>query len=179
MQRVGYYVPFGVSCATVATVGYGLMTTFTVDTSTAKWAGIQVIVGVGRGLGMQVAILAIQANTEPAVTPVATAVLVFSQTFGGSIVTAIAEAVFNNKLKSQLEARVPYKLAAAVIEAGARGVRDVTPPEFLPEVLKSYVIAVDDAFYIAMAATVGMFVVVWGTGWKDIRKKKQPKAGDA
>lgn len=42
-----------VASGAIQTIGVGLLTTFKVDTSTAKWVGYQLIGGFGRGLGFQ------------------------------------------------------------------------------------------------------------------------------
>ncbi|KAL7928393.1 major facilitator superfamily domain-containing protein [Trichoderma chlorosporum] len=176
IQKVGYYMPFAVVGSVLIAVGNGFLTTFSVDTPKAKWAGYQVLSGIGRGLAMQVPIIAVQANTEQSMTPIATSLLVFGQSFGGAIILGIANAVFDNKLKDDLQSRVPDQLAILVIQAGARGVRSVTPKSYLPAVLNAYSKAVDATFYITVAGAVCMFFSSWGIGWKDIRKKKATKA---
>ncbi|POR34549.1 MFS multidrug transporter, putative [Tolypocladium paradoxum] len=103
-QHVGYYLPFALFSAVVLAVGYGLTTTFSPYTETAKWA---IFVGFGRGMGMQIVLIAIQANTAPAFPAMATATLVFCQTFGGAVFLAIANSIFNNVLKHELERLVP------------------------------------------------------------------------
>ena len=160
-------------------VGAGLLSTISPHTSTVKWAAYQVVLGAGRGLGMQIPMLAVQANCKPSETAVATAVLVFSQTFGGALVLAIANAVFDNKLHSELNAHVPPRIVEAVLAAGARGVRTVTPTVDLPAVVSAYAKGVDSAFYIAVAGGAAMCFVSFGIGWKDLRAKKKPAAGEA
>jgi hypothetical protein len=172
VQKVGYYLPFGIASGMINAVGWGLLTTIGVNTSTATWAGYQALIGFGRACAMQVPIIAIQANSTPAQTPVATSILVFSQNFGGAIIIAVANAVFTNKLSSELKSRVPSELAFAVVNAGARGVRTVTPAQYLPAVLTSYANAVDSVFYVGIAGSILMFISAWGMGWQDIRKKK-------
>ena len=174
VQRVGYYLPFAAVGAVVIAVGNGLLSTFHPDTPTIQWAAYQVIVGLGRGLAMQVSVVAIQANTIPSMTPIAMALLTFSQTFGGAVFLAIANAIFNNSLKDQLEMRVPGSNIQQIIKAGATGIRDLVSEEELPGVLMAYAKSVDAVFYLAIAASVCMFTTSWGLGWNDIRKKKQP-----
>ena len=91
---------------------------------------------------------------------------------------AIANAVFDNKLKSELNAHVPPRVVEAVIAAGAWGVRMVTPLADLPAAIAAYSEGVDSTFYIAVAGGALMFLVSFGIGWKDIRPKKKPAAGE-
>lgn len=156
----------------LSTIGNGVLTTLTSQTPVAKWAGYQVLLGFGRGWGMQMTYLAVQACTLPGVTSIATAILIFSQTLSGAVSTAIANVIFNNVLRQELVSRAPHLSSSKVIEAGASSVRDVTPKEDLPAVLESYAKGVDATFYFATATAVCMFIFSWGIGWKDIRKKK-------
>ena len=175
MQKVGYYLPFAVLSGLVLAISNGLVSAWGVNTTTAVWAGEQILVGFGRGIGMQLPIIAVQSNAKPSQIPVATATLVFGQTFGGAIALAIANAVFNNKLKSEMLKHVPAPIVAGVINAGARGVRAATPSQYLPAVLEAYAKAVNSAFYIAVAGGCFLFVASFGIGWKDIRKKAEPQ----
>lgn len=134
--------------------------------------------GIGRGIGFQMPILAIQANTAAEITSIATAVLVFSQTFGGAVFIAIANVVFNDKLKNELESRLPGVDAQTIIDAGATAVRKVVSVEDLPEAVAAYAKGVDVVFSVAMGATCAMFVTAWGMGWTDLRKK-EVKEGEA
>ncbi|CAM1503053.1 Fc.00g078290.m01.CDS01 [Cosmosporella sp. VM-42] len=178
-SKVGYYLPFAVLSGAILAVGNGLLSTLGPHTSTAKWAGYQILVGFARGLGMQMPIIAIQANTDPTITSIATAVLVFSQTFGGAVFITVANVIFNNKLKDELVSRLPHLSADAIIAAGATGLRDAVSTEDLPGALAAYAKGVDSTFYLAVAASICMFLAAFGTGWKDIRKKAPVKEGDA
>lgn len=53
VQRIGYYLPLSIAGATLAAIGNGLISTFSTSTSTGKWIGYQIILGVGRGIGLQ------------------------------------------------------------------------------------------------------------------------------
>lgn len=52
-SRVGYYLPFALFSGIVTAIGNGLVSTFDAQTSTATWIGYQIVLGVGRGAGMQ------------------------------------------------------------------------------------------------------------------------------
>jgi hypothetical protein len=51
---MGYYLPWAVFGGIITSIGNGLIATFTASTSIAAWIGFQVIVGAGRGSGMQI-----------------------------------------------------------------------------------------------------------------------------
>ncbi|KAF4952325.1 hypothetical protein FSARC_12668 [Fusarium sarcochroum] len=176
-QRVGYYLPFATASAVLSSIGFGLLSTMNPHTSTAKWAGYQIVMGFGRGLGLQMSILAIQANTSPDITPIAMAVLVFCQTFGGAIFVSAANVIFTNKLRDELESRLPNIDTQSIIDAGAGAVSDIVSPANLPQVLSAYSEGVRATFLLCVACTSIMFFTSFGMGWKDIRQRKPVVAG--
>ncbi len=53
VSKFGYYLPWAFGCGAVASIGNGLLSTINASTSTAHWIGFQIILGMGRGAGMQ------------------------------------------------------------------------------------------------------------------------------
>jgi hypothetical protein len=53
VSRMGYYLPWALASGVITTIGNVLVSTFTVSTSTAVWIGYQIVLGAGRGCGMQ------------------------------------------------------------------------------------------------------------------------------
>lgn len=53
VSKLGFVPPFAIFSATLVAVGSGLYSLFQPGTSTAEWAGFQVITGLGRGFGLQ------------------------------------------------------------------------------------------------------------------------------
>lgn len=178
VQRVGYYMPFMVASAVVISIANGLITTWNPHTKTLTWAGFQVLLGIGRGMALQMPVIAIQAHTPPALASVATATMVLFQTFFGSIFLAIINTLFNTKLKHELNTRLPEIGAGKIINAGAADIQSVVPADKIAQVLESYSLGVNDVFYAITAICVCMFIFSWGTGWTDIRKKPEAKKGD-
>jgi hypothetical protein len=98
--------------------------------------------------------------------------VVFSQTFGGSIFLTFGQLVFSNSLLPELRKYAPTADAQAIITAGATSFRDIVNSEDLPGVLKAFNAAINHDFYLAAGAAVGAFVCCFGMGWANIRKKK-------
>ncbi|KPA43569.1 mfs multidrug [Fusarium langsethiae] len=119
VQKIGYYIPFAASSAIISAIGFGLASTMGPYTSTAKWAGYQILIGFGRGLGLQMPIIAVQANTKPEVTPIAMSILTFSQTFGSAIFVTAANVIFTHELREELISRLPSLDPDMIIDAGA------------------------------------------------------------
>lgn len=49
----GYYLPWAIWSGIGTSIGVGLISTLTPTTSTAKWVGYQILMGIGRGTGFQ------------------------------------------------------------------------------------------------------------------------------
>lgn len=122
---------------------------------------------------MQIPFLAIQANADPSQANVGTAALIFTQTFGGAVFLSVFNAIFNNKLKHELQELVKYPDADTIIHAGASGIKMVVPPQNLPGALLAYAKSYDTVFYVVTALSgIGVFLA-FGTGWTDLRSKKK------
>jgi hypothetical protein len=52
--------PWMIAGTILMSIGFGLITTFKPDTDSPKWIGLQVLAGVGVGLGMQQPLMAVQ-----------------------------------------------------------------------------------------------------------------------
>ncbi|KAI0843905.1 putative MFS multidrug transporter [Daldinia vernicosa] len=171
--KVGYYLPFSLIGAAMVTIANGILSTLSPTTSTGEWIGYQIIHGVGRGLGMQMPILAVQNTLPPAQVSVAMALLMFSQNFGGALFLSFAETIFSNSLKTLIPEYAPSVNPETIINAGATGFRLVISPTEIANVLVAYSKSIDRVFYMTAGMGVLYFVFSCGTGWKDIRKKNE------
>ncbi len=99
-------------------------------------------------------------------------VLVFSQTFGGTIFLAFAQLIFSHGLIDGLRQYAPTVDPQRVIKAGATAVRSVVSEAELPGVLQAYMVAIDRDFNLSTGAAAGLFLIAFGMGWKSIKAKK-------
>ncbi|OBR06534.1 Efflux pump [Colletotrichum higginsianum IMI 349063] len=170
--KMGYYLPWALASSAIMLVGAGLTTTLTVQATVAQWVMYQFVAGFGRGCGMQTPVIAIQ-NTLPAKQiPLGMSLVIFTQTFGGSLALTIAQLVFNSCLKEAIPKFAPTANVDAITYAGATGFSSVVTPDELPGVLRSYAYAIDKTFYVALGASAGTFLFAWGMGWRKIQQKK-------
>lgn len=84
--KLGYYIPFAVASAALASVGQGVLSTLTPSSSVGKWIGYQAVVGFGRGLGLQMTFIAIQNSLPSLMVSIATSLLTFIQILGGTVI---------------------------------------------------------------------------------------------
>ncbi|KAF2761484.1 putative MFS multidrug transporter [Pseudovirgaria hyperparasitica] len=174
VKIVGYYVPIAMFAAILLTIGSGLMATFSPDTSTGKWIGYQIIYGVGRGLGLQMPLIAVQSTVLPQQLPIAMALVIFSQSFGAAMMLSFAETIYSNSFKTLIAKYAPLVNAWSVIDAGATMFRSIVPGTELRGVLTAYAESIDRVFYLAAGMGVGCFFFAAGMGWKTLKKKATP-----
>lgn len=171
----GYYTPFLYALVVIASIGAGLLTTFTVDISTDKWIGYQIILGWGIGIGMQQTLIAAQAVLPLPDVPIGTAVVIFSQMLGGSLFVSVAQNVFTNKLVEGLETVKNLGIdPKSVISTGATDIAKlITNLDILDEVKVVYNDAIVWTFRVAL---IMICLRVFGAlfmEWKSVKKDEQ------
>jgi len=174
--RVGYYLPFSIASGMLATLGSGLISTFKPNTGVGNWIGYQIIAGFGRGLGMQMPIVAVQNNLPPSQNAVSLSILIFAQNFGGAVWLAFAQTAFDNSLKEAIPQYAPGISFQDVLAAGASGIRSKLPHDLIPGVVLAYSKSLNHVFYLTTGAAFGALIFSFGMGWKKIAKKAAPKS---
>ncbi|PYH81304.1 DHA14-like major facilitator [Aspergillus uvarum CBS 121591] len=164
---VGYYAPFMIASSIVSSIGAGLLMTFRPSTGHAHWIGYQAIVGIGVGLGLQQPLVVCQTVLSLDDVPTGTAMMYFVQTFGGALFIAVAQNVFQNRLKEELIKTVPDVDPNVVVSTGATSLQGSVSAQDLPRVLSAYNAGLTRAFLVAtiMAALtlIGSLAVQWRT----------------
>jgi hypothetical protein len=176
VSKLGYYLPWAVFSGAMTTVANGLISTWTPTTSTARWAGYQILLGAGRGSGMQVAMIAVQNAVAPHQIPISLGFLIFVQNIGSAVFFVLATTIFTQTLVKEIPVLAPSVSVKAALAAGggAQAVRGLLPagsPE-LPGLLSAYSISIRNIFYLLCGLTAIQFCFAWGMGWKDVRKNK-------
>lgn len=176
VRKVGYFLPFSIACGILTAISCGLLSMLGPHTAIAKWIGFQILGGVGRGLGIQMPIIAIQNLLPKSQASVAMSLLIFSQTFGGALFLALSQTVFNTGLSSALQKYAPEVSAQTVLAAGATGVRGAVSEAVLPHVLQAYTVAINHVFYLGAGTAAGAAIVCVGMGMHSIKPKAAPAA---
>ncbi|KAL1853595.1 MFS sugar transporter [Diaporthe australafricana] len=169
---LGYYTPFMLVSTVLTSVGYGLISTFRPDTGSGVWIGYQIIAGAGVGFGMQQPLMAVQAVLSDKDLPTGTAVIVFTQTLGGSLFVSVSQNVFSNKLVEYVRDYAPGLEPSIVLSAGATSIQKTIPAEFLDGVTLAYNDALMQTFLVSAALAA---VSIVGSGfmeWKSVKGKK-------
>ncbi|KAK3292403.1 major facilitator superfamily domain-containing protein [Chaetomium fimeti] len=168
----GYVIPYAMLAAVLGSISNGLYSTFSPTTPPAKWIGYQILNGIGRGVGMPMAILAVQAALSPADLAMGNSVVIFVQSLGTAITLAISDAIFQGSLQSQLSQQAPHADAAVIIAAGATHFRNIVEEQDLPGVLAAYSVSLNRVFYLAAGVSSLGLITSLGMGWVNVSKKR-------
>ena len=164
--KLGYAAPFFIASSVFMSIGAGLLTTFTVDSSQAKWVGYQFIYGLGVGMGFQQGAVAAQSVLDFKDISIGTAIVLFIQLLGGALFVSVAQNIFTNNLVKNITAlHIPNLDPQTIVHAGATSLRQIVDPARLPEVLVAYNDAIVKTFEIALImgclSILGAVLVEW------------------
>ncbi|KAJ7237563.1 putative transporter [Mycena haematopus] len=178
VSKIGYYWPFVLVAPIFLAIGSGLLYTINPGTSSAQITGFQILAGVGIGMGMQNALLAVQVEfrSVPRLIGQATAMTSFSQYLGGTLGLGVAEPVFSSELTSYLLQFAP-DAPVAIVRDSPTSIHTALPAAMIPGVLKSYTRALRIVFVLGVPmagiALVSAFFI------QNLRIEKVPLPGPA
>nr|GAT52315.1 tansporter [Mycena chlorophos] len=115
ISRTGVYYPLFASGPVFLAIGSGLLYTVGTNTSSGSLAGFQILVGLGCGLGLQNAVVAMHIEFEatPRLMGQAQSIMSFFQFLGGMMGLSVAESVFSTYLSRYLARYAPDAPALA------------------------------------------------------------------
>ncbi|KAF2451175.1 efflux pump protein [Karstenula rhodostoma CBS 690.94] len=180
VSKLGFYMPWAVFSGAAVAIGNGLMSTLTQHTSTAKWIGYMIILGAGRGAGIQMAFVATQSALPMRLIPVSLALIIFVQNLAGAIFLVVANTIFTQSLIKKLGQYAPSVSPQAALEAGSsadavRKLVDPSKPWEVDGVLNAYSESLKNIWLMLVAFAGLAFICAFGMGWVDVRKKNADK----
>lgn len=196
-QTTGYYLPMSIIGPCISAIGYGLLSTLSPTTSTARWIGYQILYGMGSVFGsssvrlhiklmkdtyadtIKQPYMAVQNLVPLRQVPQAMAIVLTVQTFGSSVWLIVANVIFNNSLNRLLldNASVIGLTPEIVIGVGARGVHSLgLSGAALQALLDSYAKSIDRVMYLGVGLAAGALAFCWGLGWHNILEIKKREA---
>lgn len=154
VTKIGYFTPPAVVGLSLTMIGAGLMTTIDGETSTADWAGYQILLGVGLGLALQSGFFGMQAILPPEEIPIGTSLMTFCQNLGGALGVSIGNAVLLDVLRERKQELLEIGVNIdEVIGAGATAFRAFVRGDVLEPLLSAYKDALKQTFVMAAAFT--------------------------
>ncbi|KAK3358748.1 putative MFS multidrug transporter [Lasiosphaeria hispida] len=176
--KLGYYLPWSVAAGALLTTGCGLISTYSPTSSKTSWVAYQTILGLGRGVGMQIPIIALQNTLPERDVSIGTSFMMFGHTMGGAIFLSLAQTVFTNSLRALIPVYAPSVDPRAVIAAGTTHEGLATVDESnVAGVLLAVCKSVNRVFYMTTGAAFAAFCFAWGIGWRNIRECKDGGEG--
>ncbi|KAH8880976.1 MFS general substrate transporter [Thozetella sp. PMI_491] len=179
VSKTGHAVPCMALGAASATIASGLFYTLTSSTSTGGWVGYQLLGGFGWGFSWLNAISVAQAHAATADLPLATSVILVSQTLGGAFGLSAAQSAFVNKLVSSLAANAPDVDTATIVATGATEFRKVFAPEQIPRIIQAYQDGLYVVFIIITAFVGFSFFLNLFNNWKRLYRDKVSDSSNA
>ncbi|KAI9687612.1 MAG: hypothetical protein M1822_002222 [Bathelium mastoideum] len=176
LRRLHYLPIWSIFGSMLAAIGSGLLTTLKPEASVGKWIGYQVFIGYGRGLALQIPVIAIQEGLPGKDIAVATSILTLFQYLGSTVAISAGETIFRNRLIAALHKILPGIDPLVIIDAGATSLVGKVPSEDMAALLKAYSRALTDIFYFPTAATAFAFFLSFGLGWKKIGIEDKEKS---
>lgn len=167
----GHYVPFMWAGSTLTTIGAALLFTLSPASTTAQWAGYQVLAAFGAGICRQIAFSAVPLVLADDDLAVASALVAFCNSLGPTLGIGIGQSIFTSELVRQL-ARVPGLDVGAVIKAGATDLSAVVPGPLLGVVREAFDYALTRAFALAIASAGVALCCSLAMEWISVKEKK-------
>lgn len=109
-------------------------------------------------------------------------IVLFAQNLGSSVFLVVANAIFNNGLRRELESRASSLNVdpETIIDAGARSLRDIgLNPEGLSAAVQSYANAADQVMWLGVATAIITIFCTFGLGNGNIHRMKSQKEANS
>ncbi|KIA75842.1 MFS toxin efflux pump [Aspergillus ustus] len=173
VSRVGYYAPFMYAAAVIQSIGAGLLTTLHVSSGPAAWITYQLVLGIGIGTGMALPLVAVQTALPVDDVSTGSAIITFTQTLAGALFNFVAQSVFQSRLVHNLHVALPGVDTARVADASPMEIRKAIDPEYLPQVLEAYSLAVTQVFYAGAALSALAVFGVLPIRWLSVKESRE------
>jgi EmrB/QacA subfamily drug resistance transporter len=164
VSRFGRYKVFPIVGATLLTAGFWLLTHIQVTTGTAALSGWMLVIGLGIGCIMQIAVLAVQNAVAYQDLGTATSATVFLRLLGGSLGTALFGTVLLNRLQRNLAVLLPpgtggrARVDLGSLQGAPQQLRSLPGP-VLHALLEAFVRSYQDVYWWAIPFAVATLLL--------------------
>jgi len=166
VTRTGRYKAFPIVGSSVLAVGLYLLSRMGVSTSFGTTSLYMVVVGLGVGLVMQVLVVAVQNSVPYELLGTATSTATFFRTIGGAFGVSLLNAVFNNRLFSELgKANIPPAALRKILNGSSVVVNpnaiDHLPLAIRGPIREAFSHSLETVFLVAVPFALLAFVLAW------------------
>lgn len=173
----GYYNPSLFLCTILASIGAGLLSTFTPDTPQSQWIGYQVILGLGIGFGLQQPIVCTQHVLSQHDVPFGVALINMMQMLGGGVFVAVSQNVFINHLAEAVGRVLPGYDTHKILEGGLTDFKQLFTADQIPKVIPVYSDVLDKVFLIVTGLCCATVIGSLGVEWRSMKKEDTKENG--
>ena len=162
ISRIGRYKIVPIAGTAILVAGMYLLSLLRVGTAPWLASVYMLVVGIGIGLVMQVLVLVVQNDAQPAEIGVATSTATFFRSVGGSFGVAIFGTIFASRLAGQL-AHFPRSVTERLgsgVHLSPEQARHL-PPAVHADFLQAFAHALHGVFLWGMAMAAVPFVLSW------------------
>ena len=159
ITRTGRYRRFPIAGTAVMTVAVLLLAQLGVGSPTWVASAYMVLLGLGLGMVMQVLVLAVQNAVDYRYLGVATAGSTLFRQVGGSIGVAAFGAIFANRLRDELAARLPG--GARVPTVANPAVIRALPAPLHRAFVDAFAVSLRPVFLAAAGISLAAFILTW------------------
>ncbi|KAL2153675.1 hypothetical protein VTH82DRAFT_4830 [Thermothelomyces myriococcoides] len=138
VREFHYIPPWAIAGCALASIGSGLLSTFTPETSTGRWIGYQIVTTVGRGTTFQVPVVSVQEEVPAEESATGLTAINLFMNLGIAVSISIGQTIFRNSLPGLLAKSAPDVDPRMVLDAGATNIRGLVMAEQLPGLLVAY-----------------------------------------
>jgi hypothetical protein len=174
VSRTGYYVPCMLAGTVLLSLGAGLLSTLTLESSTATYVGFEILFAAGSGLGNNQPLLAVQTSLQPEDVAVGTATVALGQTLGGAIFLIVAQNIFSGQLGANLRQVGVQVTAADILQSGATELEGNAALDAIPQEVRlvAYNGAVVSVFLLAAGLGAATVLGSVAMEWRSVKKAK-------
>ena len=174
-EYVNYVPPYMIFSAITASVGCGLLLTWTPHTATAAWICELGLFGIGQGLGWQQPLAISQIFLPKKDLPIGTTLMSACKLFGGAIFLSVGSSVFSQHLLASLQAIGQGLDVDAVVKAGATRLASAVPSTLLAEVDAAYNAALRQVFIVSVCLSCLAVATALAVEWTPIQERSTDK----
>ncbi|KAF2635819.1 MFS transporter [Massarina eburnea CBS 473.64] len=173
-SRFRHYVPFMWIGPLVLATGGVLYQLVRVDSPRGHWIWFQILSGVGYSSCSQMPILAVQVVLSTSDIPTGLVMVMFFQMLGGALAPRVGQNLFTDVLLRNLS-KIDGIDGKAMVAAGARGFREIFPPDLMCVDIHSFDSALRNTFWVALATSALACITNWAMEWRQLPdSKSQP-----
>lgn len=158
------------------TIGLGLMSSVTPNTSKPHIYGYQVLIGVGAGQTFQTSLIAIQASVDRKDMATATGTRNFLRMLGGTVALAVCTAIVNNTARMRLDKYFSNDIVSEILGAPTELVRMGFDADQIRLVREAYAKGINGCFWFAVPmAGVSFFITVFFIRRVNLKREDEDK----